>query len=133
MRSALDVSRDVSVQSATPGLSWTALSHRWCDFWGVTLEAAHAWTGPPSARMQCLPCHIDRRVRRQPGHLQDQLSHCISPGLGGFRFKDALKGLPTDNTVALGKGLPLFAGLSAPKFLNRFSSTTFPRGTVAQI
>lgn len=35
--------------------------------------------------------------------------------------------------VALGKGLPLFAGLSAPKILKLVSSTTFPRGTVAQI
>jgi riboflavin biosynthesis pyrimidine reductase len=35
--------------------------------------------------------------------------------------------------VALGKGLPLFAGLPAPKILKLLSSTTFPRGTVAQI
>jgi len=35
--------------------------------------------------------------------------------------------------VALGKGLPLFTGLSAPKYLTLLSSTTFPRGTVAQI
>lgn len=35
--------------------------------------------------------------------------------------------------VALGKGLPLFTGLSAPKILKLLSSTTFPRGTVAQI
>jgi dihydrofolate reductase len=35
--------------------------------------------------------------------------------------------------VALGKGLPLFADLPAPKILKLLSSTTFPRGTVAQI
>jgi dihydrofolate reductase len=35
--------------------------------------------------------------------------------------------------VALGNGLPLFAGLPAPKILKLLSSTTFPRGTVAQI
>ena len=35
--------------------------------------------------------------------------------------------------VAVGKGLPLFAGLPAPKILNLLSSTTFPRGAVAQI
>ena len=34
--------------------------------------------------------------------------------------------------VVLGQGLPLFAGLTAPKILNLLSSTTFPRGTVAQ-
>jgi dihydrofolate reductase len=35
--------------------------------------------------------------------------------------------------VALGKGLPLFAALPAPKILKLLSSTTFPRGTVAQV
>jgi dihydrofolate reductase len=35
--------------------------------------------------------------------------------------------------VVLGKGMPLFAGLSAPRMLTLVSSTTFPRGTVAQI
>ncbi|HUI61675.1 MAG TPA: dihydrofolate reductase family protein [Steroidobacteraceae bacterium] len=35
--------------------------------------------------------------------------------------------------VALGKGLPLFTGLPAPKILKLVSSTTFPRGAVAQI
>lgn len=35
--------------------------------------------------------------------------------------------------VALGKGQPLFAGLSAPKILELVSSVRFPRGTVAQI
>jgi dihydrofolate reductase len=35
--------------------------------------------------------------------------------------------------VALGNGLPLFAGLPAPKILKLSSSTTFPRGTVAQV
>jgi dihydrofolate reductase len=35
--------------------------------------------------------------------------------------------------VALGKGLPLFAGLPAPRTLKLLSSTTFPRGTVAQV
>jgi dihydrofolate reductase len=35
--------------------------------------------------------------------------------------------------VVLGKGLPLFAGLTAPKILKLVSSTTFPRGTVAQV
>lgn len=37
------------------------------------------------------------------------------------------------HAVVLGQGLPLFAGLTAPKILNLLSSTTFPRGTVAQI
>ena len=35
--------------------------------------------------------------------------------------------------VALGKGLPLFTGLPAPKILKLVSATTFPRGAVAQI
>ncbi|HEV2441626.1 MAG TPA: dihydrofolate reductase family protein [Steroidobacteraceae bacterium] len=35
--------------------------------------------------------------------------------------------------VALGKGQPLFAGLSAPRILELVSSTTFPRGSVAQV
>lgn len=35
--------------------------------------------------------------------------------------------------VALGRGLPLFAGLPAPRALELVSSTAFPRGTVAQI
>ncbi|HEY1891064.1 MAG TPA: dihydrofolate reductase family protein [Steroidobacteraceae bacterium] len=35
--------------------------------------------------------------------------------------------------VVLGKGLPLFADLSAPKVLRLVSSTTFPRGSVAQV
>ncbi|MBV8804964.1 MAG: dihydrofolate reductase family protein [Sinobacteraceae bacterium] len=35
--------------------------------------------------------------------------------------------------VALGKGLPLFAALPAPRMLKLLSSTTFPRGSVAQI
>jgi dihydrofolate reductase len=35
--------------------------------------------------------------------------------------------------VALGTGLPLFAGLPAPKTMKLLSSTTFPRGTVAQV
>lgn len=35
--------------------------------------------------------------------------------------------------VALGKGLPLFTGLPAPRILKLVSSTTFPRGAVAQI
>lgn len=35
--------------------------------------------------------------------------------------------------VALGTGLPLFAGLSAPRVLELSSSTTFPRGAVAHV
>jgi dihydrofolate reductase len=35
--------------------------------------------------------------------------------------------------VALGNGLPLFASLPAPKRLKLLSSTTFPRGGVAQV
>lgn len=35
--------------------------------------------------------------------------------------------------VVLGKGLPLFADLPAPKILKLVSSTTFPRGGVAQV
>jgi dihydrofolate reductase len=35
--------------------------------------------------------------------------------------------------VALGKGMPIFADLPAPKILKLWSSTTFPRGSVAQI
>ncbi|MHB8812673.1 MAG: dihydrofolate reductase family protein [Steroidobacteraceae bacterium] len=35
--------------------------------------------------------------------------------------------------VALGKGQPLFASLAAPRILKLVSSTTFPRGSVAQI
>jgi dihydrofolate reductase len=35
--------------------------------------------------------------------------------------------------VALGKGLPLFAGVTGAKILKLLSSTVFPRGTVAQI
>lgn len=35
--------------------------------------------------------------------------------------------------VALGKGLPIFAGLTAPRTLKLVSSTAFPRGSVAQI
>ena len=35
--------------------------------------------------------------------------------------------------VVLGKGLPLFNDLPAPRILKLVSSTTFPRGTVAQI
>jgi dihydrofolate reductase len=35
--------------------------------------------------------------------------------------------------AVLGQGLPLFADLTAPKLLELVSSTTFPRGTVAQI
>jgi dihydrofolate reductase len=35
--------------------------------------------------------------------------------------------------VVLGKGLPLFADLPAPKILELVSSTSFPRGSVAQI
>jgi dihydrofolate reductase len=35
--------------------------------------------------------------------------------------------------VALGKGLPLFAGLTAPKRLKLVRSTSFPGGSVAQI
>jgi dihydrofolate reductase len=35
--------------------------------------------------------------------------------------------------VALGKGQPLFASLAAPRILRLVSSTTFPRGSVAQI
>lgn len=35
--------------------------------------------------------------------------------------------------VALGKGMPLFSGLSEPRILKLLSSTTFPRGCVAQV
>lgn len=35
--------------------------------------------------------------------------------------------------VVLGQGVPLFDGLAAPRILELLGSTTFPRGTVAQI
>jgi hypothetical protein len=35
--------------------------------------------------------------------------------------------------VALGKGLPLFSGLAAPRRLKLMSSKAFPGGAVAQI
>jgi dihydrofolate reductase len=35
--------------------------------------------------------------------------------------------------VAVGKGLPLFSGLTMPRTFKLVSSTPFPRGTVAQI
>lgn len=35
--------------------------------------------------------------------------------------------------LALGKGLPLFSGITAPRRLKPIGSTTFPKGSVAQI
>lgn len=59
---------------------------------------------------------------------------------GGARFARSLvaSGLIDQyvlvvHPVVLGQGLPLFSSLTAPKILELSSSTTFPRGTVAQI
>lgn len=59
---------------------------------------------------------------------------------GGARFARSLVALGVIDQyvllvhpVALGKGLPLFTGLPAPRILKLVSSTAFPGGAVAQI
>jgi dihydrofolate reductase len=72
------------------------------------------------------------RLKQQPG--KDILAH------GGAGFAQSLiqAGLIDEyrlaiHPVALGKGLPIFAGLSKPIYLNLVSATTFNSGVVAHI
>ena len=62
----------------------------------------------------------------------------IAHGGAGFARSLVASGLVDQyallvHPVALGTGLPLFAGLPAPRVLELSSSTTFPRGAVAHI
>lgn len=73
-------------------------------------------------------------ARLKAQHRQPIIAH------GGARFARSLVALGVVDRyvllvhpVALGQGLPLFAGLAAPSILTLESSTTFPRGSVANI
>lgn len=62
----------------------------------------------------------------------------IAHGGAGFARSLVASGLVDEyallvHPVALGKGLPIFSGLTAPRTLRLVSSTAFPRGGVGQV